>query len=326
MPVLASQFRPPAWLRSAHLQTVWAVLRPRRWTLAQEHERLELPDGDFLDLTWLPRATGGVRSDRLVVLTHGLESDAQAGYILGMAAALQRAGWDALAWNFRGCGAEMNRLPRFYHSGETTDLAAVVRHAAASRGYAKIALVGFSLGGNVTLKYLGEGDVSPAVAGAVAISVPVDLASSAQTLDRRRLNHVYLRRFIVSLVGKVEAKARVFPDGFDLRGIRRVRTFQEFDDRYTSRLHGFRDAADYWARASARPFLPRVRVPTLLLSAWDDPFLSPECFPVPEAEANPMLSLEAPARGGHVGFVDFYGAHRETYAERRAAEFLAGCS
>ncbi len=323
MPVLESRFRPPAWLRNAHLQTVWHVVRPRRWTLPQVPERLELPDGDFLDLAWMRRDAGGAPADRLAVLTHGLESDAQAGYILGMASALHAAGWDALAWNFRGCGPEPNRLPRFYHSGETGDLGTVVRHAAERGPYTHIALVGFSLGGNVTLKYLGEAPPHPAVRAAAAISVPVDLAASARVLDRRHVNRIYLRRFIASLVGKVEAKAKRFPDGFDLRGIRRMRTFQEFDDRYTSRLHGFRDAADYWAQASARQFLASIRVPTLLLNARDDPFLSPECIPTAEAQASPCLFLEAPARGGHVGFVDFLSPGRATYAERRTVEFLS---
>ena len=324
MPVLASHFRPPAWLRNGHLQTVWHVLRPRSRVPAHESARLELPDGDFLDLAWMRREPGGDRAGRLAVLTHGLESDSHAGYIRGMAAALQAAGWDALAWNFRGCGGEPNRLPRFYHSGETGDLGAVVRHAAEHGGYGHLALVGFSLGGNVTLKYLGEAPPHPAVRAAAAISVPVDLASSAGVLDRRRVNRLYLRRFIRSLVGKVEAKAKRFPDGFDLRGIRRVRTFQEFDDRYTSRLHGFRDAADYWSQASARQYLPAIRVPTLLLNAQDDPFLSPACIPTAEAEANPCLFLEAPACGGHVGFVDFRSPDGATYAERRTVEFLSG--
>ncbi len=327
MPVLESSFRPPAWLRNAHLQTVWHVARPRRWPLAHVPERLELPDGDFLDLAWMRRdpAEGGIHADRLAILTHGLESDAQAGYIRGMAVALQAAGWDALAWNFRGCGPETNRLPRFYHSGETGDLGAVIRHAAdGAHGYARVALVGFSLGGNVTLKYLGEAPPHPTVRAGVAISVPVDLAASAGVLDQRRVNRIYLRRFIDSLVGKVEAKAKLFPDGFDLRGIRRMRTFAEFDDRYTARLHGFRDAADYWARASSKPFLPAIRVPTLLLNAQDDPFLPPACIPTVEAEVNPCLYLEAPARGGHVGFVDFLSPDRATYAERRTVDFLSG--
>ena len=325
MPVVPSTFRPPAWLRNGHLQTVWPVLRPRHWTLVHESERLELPDGDFVDLAWLRRDRGGPPADRLAVLTHGLESDFHAGYIRGMAAALQAAGWDALAWNFRGCGTEPNRLPRSYHSGETGDLGAVIRHAAARGGYGHVALVGFSLGGNVTLKYLGEAPPPhPAVRAAAAISVPVDLASSAGALDRRGVNRIYLRRFIQALVVKVEAKAKRFPDRFDLRGIRRVRTFREFDDRYTSRLHGFRDAADYWARSSARPYLAAIRVPTLLLNARDDSFLSPACFPTAEAEANPCLFLEAPAHGGHVGFVDFLSPDKATYAERRTVAFLSG--
>ena len=324
MPVVESSFRPPAWLRNAHLQTVWHVARPRRWPLGHVPERLELTDGDFLDLAWMRRDPAGAPADRLAILTHGLESDAQAGYIRGMAVALQAAGWDALAWNFRGCGAEPNRLARFYHSGETGDLGTVIRHAVEGAGYAHVALVGFSLGGNVTLKYLGEAPPHPAVRVAAAMSVPVDLAASAAVLDRRRVNRIYLRRFIDSLVGKVEAKAKRFPEGFDLRGIRRMRTFAEFDDRYTARLHGFRDAADYWARASARPFLRAIRVPTLLLNARDDPFLAPDCIPESEAGDNPCLFLEAPARGGHVGFVDFLSPDRATYAERRTVEFLSG--
>ena len=321
MPVLASSFRPPGWLRNGHLQTAWHVVRPRPSALVPAPERLELPDGDFLDLAWLRRQQG-VSAGRLAVLTHGLESDSGAGYIVGMAAALQAAGWDALAWNFRGCGSEPNRLARFYHSGETGDLRTVIRHAAERGGYQRIALVGFSLGGNVTLKYLGEAPPHPAVRAGVAISTPVDLAASAGVLDRRRLNKIYLRRFIGSLLGKVEAKAKLFPERFDLRGLRRVRTFQDFDDRYTSRLHGVRDAADYWAQASSKQFLTSICVPVLLLNAHDDPFLPPECFPSAEAEENPNLYLEAPARGGHVGFVDFLSPDSATYAERRAAEFL----
>ena len=315
MPVLASSYRTPRWLRHGHLQTVLPVLLRRGGKLDYRRERLELPDGDFLDLDW---SDAGRR--RLAILSHGLEGDSNAGYIRRMAERLDAAGWDTLAWNFRGCGVEPNRLLRFYHSGETRDLARIVAHA--SPRYRHIALVGFSLGGNMTLKYLGESPPHPAVAAAVAISAPVDLAASARALDRRWDNRVYLRRFLKTLIAKVEAKAIHFPGQIDLQGIRRIRSFGEFDDRYTSRLHGFRDAADYWAQASSRPYLPRIGVPTLLLNARDDPFLPPECFPVPEAEANPCLFLEAPAHGGHVGFLEFAKGTRATWAERRTVEFL----
>ena len=317
MPLVESRFRPPPWLRNAHLQTVWAVLARRGNPLRYERERLELADGDFLDLDW---SRAGHR-DCLAILSHGLEGDSGAGYVRGMAAALNAAGWDALAWSFRGCGPEPNRLLRFYHSGETGDLGRVVIHAAPR--YRQVALIGFSLGGNLTLKYLGETAPHPAVAAGVAISAPVDLAASARRLDRQRSNRIYLRRFLKTLVAKVEAKARVFPGEIDTAGIRRIRSFQEFDDRYTARLHGFRDAADYWAKASARPYLPKIGVPTLLLNARDDPFLAPECFPTPEAAASACFFLEAPTHGGHVAFVDTLRRSGPNWLERRATEFLA---
>jgi predicted alpha/beta-fold hydrolase len=206
-----------------------------------------------------------------------------------------------------------------YHSGATEDLRAVIDHAAPA--YSRIALIGFSLGGNLTLKYMGEAATHPTVAGAIAISAPIDLAASARALDTRWSNRVYLRRFILSLVAKVEAKALHFPDEIDARGSRDLRTFQEFDDRYTSRLHGFRDAADYWKQASSRQYLDRIALPTLLLNAQDDPFLAPECFPFPEAERNPSLFLETPRHGGHLGFLQFKGGLRPWF-EGRVIQFL----
>lgn len=315
MPVIASTYTSPRWLRNGHLQTILPALLRRGGKVAYRRERLELPDGDFLDLDWLSAGR-----KRLAVLSHGLEGDSDAGYIRGMASALQALGWDVLAWTFRGCGFDPNRLLRFYHSGETSDLAAVVAHAAPR--YERLALVGFSLGGNMTLKYLGEAPPHPAIAAAVAVSAPVDLASSARALDQRRGNRIYLRRFLKTLIAKVEAKAIHFPGQIDTAGISRIGTFQEFDDRYTARLHGFRDASDYWARSSARPYLTGIAVPTLLLNARDDPFLPPECFPVAEAEMNPHLFLEAPPHGGHVGFLASAHKRERTWAERRAVEFL----
>ncbi len=312
MPSIASTFSPPFILRNGHVQTILGAILPRRHLPPCEGERLELPDGDFLDLDWM---RAGHR--RLAILSHGLEGNSKNSDIRGLAAAMNASGWDALAWNFRGCSGEENRLARFYHSGETLDLAAVIAHAA--ERYEDLALVGFSLGGNMTLKYLGEGPAHPAIRAAVAVSVPIDLASSAQALDRQRGNRIYLGRFMKSLISKVEAKAIRFPAEIDLSGIRSIRSFAEFDDRYTARIHGFRDAEDYWAQSSARQFLPDIRVPTLLLNALDDPFLTPESFPIPEAEKNPQLFLECPAHGGHLGFVDAHGF----WIGRRIPEFLA---
>ena len=314
MPNLKSQFRPPLLVSNGHVQTILGALLRRRHRIEFERERLELLDGDFLDLDW---ARAGRK--RLAILSHGLEGCSRNGYIRGLTATLQREDWDALAWNFRGCGSESNRLPGFYHSGQTSDLSAVIAHAA--HRYPKIALIGFSLGGNMTLKYLGEAPPHAAIVAGIAISAPVDLAASARRLDQNPGNRIYLRRFMKTLVAKVEAKALRFPAELDATGARGIRTFAQFDDRYTSRLHGFRDAADYWAQSSARQFLGNIRVPTLLLSAKNDPFLTPTCFPTAEAEANPRLFLEAPESGGHVGFLDFsHGL--QPWSERRVVAFL----
>jgi uncharacterized protein len=313
MPVIASRFRPPFFFRNGHIQTVLSVLLPRPDGTFQR-ERLELVDGDFLDLGW-----ARIGADRLVVLSHGLEGSSDARYVRGMAAALNAAEWDVLVWDFRGCSQETNRLPRLYHSGETGDLGAVINCAAAR--YSRIALVGFSLGGNLILKYLGESSPHPTVLSAAAISAPLDLGATARALDRQWSKRIYRDSCIKSLIAKVEAKAVRFPDKFDVSGIRTIRTFEAFDDRYTAPIHGFRDVEDYWKRSSARQFLNRITVPTLILNACDDPLLTAESFPVAEAEANPCLFLEMPKWGGHLGFVDLVRGI-EPWSERRVVKFL----
>ena len=314
MPVLVSRFRPPFFLCNGHVQTVLSAVLPGRSDVRIQRERLELVDGDFLDLGWARAGT-----ERLTILSHGLEGASDARYIRGMAAALNAAGWDVLVWDFRGCSQETNRLPRLYHSGETGDLGAVIDFAATR--YSRIALVGFSLGGNLILKYLGESNPHPALVSAAALSAPLDLAATARALDRHWSKRIYRNSFIKSLIAKVEAKAARFPDKFDVNGIRGIRTFEEFDDRYTAPIHGFRDAEDYWEKTSARQFLTRITVPTLILNACDDPLLTPESFPVAEAEGNPWLFLEMPKSGGHLGFIDLVRGI-EPWSERRVVEFL----
>lgn len=315
MPVIASRFSPPVFLRNPHVQTILPVLLPRRLSVQFTRERLELTDGDFLDLDWLRRGR-----KRVAIISHGLEGSTANGYVRGTAAALDRAGWDVLAWNFRGCGGEPNRLPRFYHSGETGDLGTVISRSAPD--YGCIALVGFSLGGNITLKYLGEAVPHPAVVGAVAVSVPIDLAASARALDQRPGNRIYLQRFMKTLVAKIEAKATRFPADLDAAGARAIRTFQQFDDRYTAPLHGFRNAEDYWERCSARRYLGGIGRPTLLLNALDDPFLTAESMPFAEAERSTAFVFEAAAHGGHAGFLDLENG-LQRWSERRIVEFLA---
>jgi len=316
MPLIASStYQAPFWLPGGHLQTIVPALARKAPQVTCQPERLELADGDFLDLEWFNEGRS-----RLAILCHGLEASAAATYIQGMAEALIRRGWDVLAWNYRGCSGEMNRLPRFYHSGASDDLHAVVEHALATHPATELDLIGFSLGGNMILKYLGErSDHSPRLHRAVTFSVPCDLACSSKTLGTLFNRSVYMKRFIDSLAGKIRAKQPMFPDLLDPAGLKGVRTFKQFDDRYTAPLHGFRDAEDYWARSSSRQFLSRIRIPTLLVNAANDPFLGPGCYPREEAEASDFLHLEIPATGGHVGF---FGGGPEAWVESRAAEFL----
>ncbi len=317
--ILNSTYRAPLWLPGGHVQTIYPALFRRIPAVASRAERLELADGDFIDLEW-----SGNGGPRLAILLHGLEADLKAGYIRGMAAALIRRGWDVLTWNFRGCGGEPNRLLRMYHSGATEDVHLVVSHALASHPARSIDLVGFSVGGNLLLKYLGErpAELPQRLHRAVAFSVPCDLACSSRRLALSS-NRIYMERFLIAMRAKIRAKNAMFSDHLDLTGLDRMRTFREFDDRYTAPLHGFRDAEDYWARSSSRQFLPHIRLPTLLISAANDPFLGPGCYPREEAADSACFHFECPATGGHVGFPTFGGG--EYWSETRAVEFLTDC-
>ena len=319
MPIVTpSSYRPPWWMCGGHVQTIVPTLLRKAERVTVRKERLELADGDFLDLEW-----GGDRGEKLAILCHGLEADAGVPYIQMMAQALIREGWDVLAWSYRGCSGEMNRLPRFYHSGATDDLSEVINHAIAVHAAKVIDLVGFSLGGNMILKYLGEREEVPErVNRAVTFSVPCDLACSSVTLETWWNRTVYMRRFIRSLEEKVRAKEPMYPEQFDLSKLKGTSTFRHFDDRFTAPLHGFRDAEDYWARASSRQFLGGIRVPSLMVNAANDPFLGPNCYPHSEAEESEWFYLEVPQGGGHVGFSGI--SEDVSWAEKRTVEFLRG--
>lgn len=316
MPVLPPPaYDPPPLFRNAHLHTIYPSLF-RRVPEGYDAERLlETPDGDVLEVDVVVRG-----APRAAVLSHGLEGSTDRGYMRGMAQALVRRGWDVLAWNYRGCGRRPNRTPRSYHSGATDDLDVVVQHALAG-GYETVALVGFSLGGNLTLKYLGErGEAAdPRVRAAVAFSVPCDLAAGADHIDGRG-NWLYRTNFLLSLRGKARDKQARFPDALADVVADGVRTIRDFDDRFTAPLHGFRDAADYYARCSCRRFLPGLRRPALLVSAADDPFLPDACYPYDLARDHAYLHLEVPRYGGHVGFTA--PESDEYWSETRAGAFL----
>ncbi|MDJ0622656.1 MAG: alpha/beta fold hydrolase [Desulfocapsaceae bacterium] len=322
MPLLPTPaYAPPLPFRFGHIQTIYPTLfrtAPKAFPVS---ERLETDDGDFIDVDWHFHKQHS-RSKKLVVISHGLEGNSRKKYMLGMATRLNEAGWDVICLNFRGCSGEMNRLPRLYHSGVTDDLHTVLTHGLASGGYRQAALIGFSMGGNQTLKYLGENPaiIPKQVIGCVVFSVPVLLADSGEVMDRWT-NRLYMEYFMRGLRRKIKCKARMFPDLYDTSGLDAMITFAPFDDKYTGPIHGFKDARDYYHRCSSQQFLQNIEIPTLLVQAKDDPFLPPSCYPSRDAEKNAHLFLEIPRYGGHVGFVGEPGCRCYWY-EERAVKFL----
>jgi len=311
-------YAPPWWARNPHLQTIWGPLVRRR-RLSLRRERVSTPDGDFVDLDWLD---GSADAPVLLVL-HGLEGSARSHYAVGLLTEARARGWRGAVLHFRSCSGEPNRLPRFYHSGDTGDLDEVIRLLAGREPYGRMGVVGVSIGGNVLLKWLGEreDDVPEQVAGGVAISVPFDLAACTAVLDRGARRAVYTASFLRTLRRKVEDKARRYPGFVDVEAVRRARTFAEYDRTVTAPLHGFTDERDYWARSSCGPYLGRIRRPVLLISALDDPFVPPGALPDPDSlPAN--VEVELPARGGHAGFVESARPWRPSWAERRALAFI----
>ncbi|MEX0313192.1 MAG: YheT family hydrolase [Allomuricauda sp.] len=316
MPQIPSNYNPPQFYKSGHLSTIYCGLFRRVNGLSQTRERLTLSDGDFLDLDWSKSATD---SKKLVVLLHGLEGDAQRPYITGSAKLLNQNGLDSCAVNFRGCSGEPNILYRSYHSGATEDLKEVINHILSTKDYSEIYLKGFSLGGNLALKYLGEGHVIPKeIKAAVAVSVPCSLKDSCDQLLSNQ-NILYARRFKKHLIAKLRQKQPLFSHLISDADIKAIKTLKDFDDIYTSRAHNFKDALDYYAKCSSLQFLPNITVPSLIINAKNDSFLGSDCYPIAEAEKNKNLFLEIPNYGGHVGF---WGKKNVTYTERRALGFF----
>ncbi len=304
----------PKWLFNGHLQTIYPAFFRSLALLPFERERVTTPDGDFLDLDWLRN-----KSQKLVIISHGLEGHSQRPYMVGMAAQFYKNGYDVLNWNFRGCSGTINKKAIFYHSGATYDLDFVIEYAAAK--YSEVYLIGFSLGGNLTLKYLGEDRPSMIkVRKAVAISVPLHLESSSKKISSRE-NVIYANRFLKTLKVKIAEKATIFPKEISLSKLRNVKTLEDFDNLYTGPLHGFENAKDYYTQNSSLYFLEKITVPTLVLNAQNDPFLSDKCFPISLGRQLDKIWLEFPKYGGHVGFSprkkeDIY------WSEKRAFEFI----
>lgn len=321
MPVIHnSSVTSPYWLPNGHFQSIYPALFRRVKGVNYLRERILTPDEDFLDMDWSLADDGEKRS--LVILSHGLEGNSTRQYILGMVRLLNQEGFDCLAWNFRSCGGEMNKTARFYHSGATEDLDLIVRHAL-GKGYTSIQLVGFSLGGNLTLKYLGESGINldKRIEKAVLFSVPMDLKACSHAIIQPQ-NRVYMHRFLNTLKPKVDEKSKVFPDKLNIKDYKHVRTLYDFDHIYTAPLHGFKSADHYYDQCSSMYFVKNIKIPTLIVNALNDPIVPFDSLPVTEIENHPNVWLEATNQGGHCGFRPARLSGGIYWSENRALSFL----
>lgn len=323
MPVIPikNPIKSPFWLPEGHTQSVFpALFREVELANGPTRERLETVDGDFLDVDWYTNQ-GDIDQAPLLIISHGLEGSSERNYVKGLIRVMLGEGYNILAWNYRSCSGELNRALRFYHSGATDDLDFIIRQAH-SRGANQISLAGFSLGGNLTLKWLGEQGENPPyfIRKAVAFSVPLHLSSSSRKLARWE-NRIYTHRFLQTLLKKVNEKSALYPNDIRADMLKSIKSLRDFDEVITGPLHGFKDAEDYYEQNSSLYFLEKIRIPALIVNAQNDPFLTEECIPFKLAESLDFVYLEAPDVGGHCGFYpqNYRGI---TWSEKRAAEWF----
>lgn len=311
-------YQPPFIFKQRHFNTVYTTLF-RRNPVNYQRERIETPDDDFIDLDWLKEG-----HSQLVIICHGLEGSADSEYVKGMAKAFVKRNYDIVAYNYRGCSGEPNRQLKAYHAGATYDLQTVIDHILNTTNYKSIHLVGFSLGGNLVLKYVGENPtgIPKEIQSCVAISVPIDLESCAYEIAKPH-NFLYNERFRKKLKAKVIAKKALIEQSplIDYDALIQSKSFMTFDNLFTAPAHGFKDAIDYWTQNSSKQFLTNIQIPTLLINALDDPFLAPEAFPFEAPKQNPNFQLLAPKYGGHVGFVQF-NTEKEFWSEVQTTKFV----
>lgn len=311
---IQSSFRPAWWLQSPHLQTLWPVLFRPRPELNLQTERVELNDGDFIDLAWHPLANAP-----LVMVIHGLEGSLQSHYAQTLLQALHNSGFSSVFMHLRGCSGTPNRLANSYHSGLTQDIAQILEHLKATKRMPD-ALVGFSLGGNLTLKYLGETGAASGLQTAVAVSIPFQLEECACKLEQGFAT-VYGSYLLNNLKASYRRKFQRRPSPLEVE-VKSLNTLYQFDDQITAPLNGFTDAHDYYTRSSCRPYLIRIQTPTLIIHAKDDPFMYPSTAPTEEMLSD-AITLELTEQGGHVGFVGQRGLwHADYWLEKRIVEWL----
>ncbi len=315
MPVIPSNYQSPSFLIGGNMQTIYPFLFRKVNGVNYTRERIPTHDHDFIDLDWSQK-----EHNKLIIVSHGLEGSSDSTYVKGIVKAANLVGFDALAWNYRGCSGEVNNLTIAYHSGATDDLEWVIQHVLQKYDYEAIYLVGYSLGGNLTLKYVGEGrQLSPLIKKVAVMSVPCNLASCAENF-KTGFTRIYQHRFLKTLKAKAHIKSERSPHIFDPAIIEKISTIEEFDDLITGPHHGFKNAADYYAQCRSDQFIPSITLPTLLINAKNDPFLTRFCFPYTEASQSKYVYLEAPDEGGHVGF---YAPGGNMYwSDRRILQFL----
>jgi predicted alpha/beta-fold hydrolase len=297
-------YRAPKWLAGGHAQTLYPLLikpeAPAYW-----RERWETPDADYIDLDWneAPGLVAGDKSTPLVALFHGLEGNSNSHYAISLMRAFTERGWDAALVHFRGCSGQINRLPRAYHSGDSEEIDWILRRLKQHFPKRPLYALGVSLGGNALLKWLGERELHAAdlIQAAAAISAPLDLTACGHHLGRG-FNRIYTQHFLRSLKQSAAAKLQLFPGLFDEARMHAARNLYQFDDVVTAPLHGFADTDDYWRRASSKPWLAAIRLPTLLLNAQNDPFLPSDALPS-RKQYSAAVTADFPCQGGHAGFV-----------------------
>lgn len=319
MPTYFNQsFNPKGILKNGHIQTLYPNLF-RKVHLNSHRYRLDLEDQDFLDIDYFP-----VQSNKLLILTHGLEGNSKAQYTCGMAKAFLSQHYDVIAWNMRSCSGEMNKTQGFYHSASYTDLEQVVNWALARKDYQEIHVAGFSLGANVTANFLAHSasNYDNIIKSGVLISSPCDLKTAIENLQRPAFK-IYREQFLYTMRKKILNKHKsVGLHDYPVDKVKKIKTFVEFDDLFTAPLHGFKDALDYYEKASSKPHLARISTPTLIINSKDDPFLTKECFPIELAKKSRNLHLEITKHGGHLGFLESFDFAKSTYTEKRALTFV----
>ncbi len=318
MPLLETDFSPSLAFKNGHFNTIYRAL----FTKEQQQytrKRITTWDADFIDLDF-----STVDSKTVALLIHGLEGSSESKYILAASKALNKQKIDTVSFNLRGCSGEDNLLLTTYHSGKTEDVSFIINYLLDNYDYENILIIGYSLGGNLTLKYLGEyaTKLSEKIKGGITVSVPVDLASSSRELEFLK-NRVYINEFLKTLRIKVLEKALKFPEfNIDKEKLFKAKSFKDFDELYTAPIFGFKNAKDYWAKASSKPYLSKIKKPTLLINAKDDPFLGDECYPIEEAKNSDYFHLEITKYGGHVGFVSSFIQKESNWLEERIIRFI----